>query len=80
MEMKEFVLYGLSYPIQLSPRDNFAERLYENCVTETKLTLLNSTSFPGSFRQRRQKRETLGTKVVLSYAYNERVKRLKNTF
>ena len=22
-------------------RDNFTERLYENCVTETKLTLLN---------------------------------------
>ena len=34
-------LYGLGYPRQPSSRDNFTERLYENCVTKTKLTLLN---------------------------------------
>ena len=34
-------LYGLGYPRQPSPRDNFTKRLYENCVTETQLTLLN---------------------------------------
>ena len=34
-------LYGLGYPRQPSPRDNFTKRLYENCVTEPQLTLLN---------------------------------------
>ena len=34
-------LYGLGYPRQPSPRDNFTKRLYENCVTERQLTLLN---------------------------------------
>ena len=34
-------LYGLGYPRQPSPRDNFTKRLYENCVTETQLTLLD---------------------------------------
>ena len=34
-------LYGLGYPRQPSHRDNFTKRLYENCVTETQLTLLN---------------------------------------
>ena len=34
-------LYDLGYPGQPSPRDNFTKRLYENCVTEMQLTLLN---------------------------------------
>ena len=34
-------LYGLVYPRQPSPRDNFTKRLYENCVTEPQLTLVN---------------------------------------
>ena len=34
-------LYGFGYPRQPSPRDNFTKRLYENCVTEKQLTLLN---------------------------------------
>ena len=34
-------LYGLGYPRQPSSRNNFTERLYENCVTETKLNPLN---------------------------------------
>ena len=34
-------LYGLGEPRQPFPRDNFTKRLYENCMTETQLTLLN---------------------------------------
>ena len=34
-------LYGVSIPRQPYPRDNFTKRLYENCMTETQLTLLN---------------------------------------
>lgn len=34
-------LYGLGYPRQPSPRDNFTKCLYESCVTEPQLTPLN---------------------------------------
>ena len=34
-------LYGLAYPRQLFPRDDFTKRFYENCVTEPQFTLLN---------------------------------------